>query len=255
MKLNDVYKKAIKIVKRARKVYYNQPFEEAVEGYKYENDCVTTNDLATQAFLVKHLAKLIPDCGFLGEEKLDDTKDKQYVWIMDPIDGTYNYEKSIYLFGCQVALQKDGKTIFSVLDVPSFNETYYSFEGKSFCNGKQLQTSKAGCARSVVLNISLRKRKDPFDSDVLMDYLRNKKLRIYGSSLFDFALVASGKADCLIINSSTPWDVEPGKLLAVNAGAKVLSLNKNKMMIVAGNNKILNDIEKSLRLIDKPNQK
>lgn len=249
--MEKLYKKAIKIVKNARKIYYNKPFEEAVEGHKYANDCVTTNDIATQDYLVKNLSKLIANCGFLGEEKLNDTEGKEYVWIMDPIDGTYNYERDSYLYGCQVALQKNGKTIFSVLDVPVLNETYYSYNGVSYCNGKVLKTSKSETAKAVVLNISLRRRKDPFDSDVLMDYLRNKKLRIYGSCLYDFVLVASGKADCLIINSNTAWDVEPGKLLAVNAGAKVLNLHKNSIMIIAGNNKILHDIEKSLRLIDR----
>lgn len=252
--LNKVYKKAIQIVKKAGKLYYKKPYEVTPENNKYANDVVTNNDVLTQQFLVKHLAKLLPSCDFIGEEKLNGSGNCEYVWIMDPIDGTYNYTRNVELYGTQVALQKNGRTVFSVLHLPALKQTYYAFDGKSYCNGKPIQTSPSDQARSVVLNIYLHgKQKVPFTSETLNNYLKNKKMRIFGSSLYDFALVASGKTDCILINSSSAWDIEPGLLLAQNAGAKVLHLKEHHLMIVAGNNKILNDIEKNLKLIDPNN--
>lgn len=248
--MEKLFKKIIKIVKRADKIYYNKSFSEKEEFKKFETDVVTDKDIKTQDYLVNKFSKLIKNCGFVCEEKLNNASNNEYVFIIDPLDGTYNYKQQIKIYGTQVALQKNGKTIFSVLHLPAFKEIFYSYGGKSYLNGKQIFTSKQENARAVVLNISLSKRKAPFSSETLMDYLKTKKLRIFGSSLFDFSLVASGRVDCLITNSTTPWDVEPGLFLCVNAGAKVLNIKKHNLMIIASNNKVLNEIEKSLKLID-----
>ena len=248
--MEKIYKKALLILKRVGKSYHHKEFITTPENNKYDNDIVTNKDIETQDYLVKHLSKLIKNCGFIGEEKLNNTKEHEYVWVMDPIDGTYNYSQNIYCYGTQIALQKLGRTIFSALYLPTTKELFCSYNGKSFCNGKQIFSSTHEFAKSVVLNIHLPgKEETPFTSETLNSYLKNKKLRIFGSSLYDFALVAAGKADALLINSSSAWDIEPGLFLAINAGCKVYHIKEHHLMIIGGNNKILNDIEKSLKLI------
>lgn len=249
--MEKLYFKVLKIIKKSAKIYYKQAFEESVESYKYETDDVTNKDIETQKYLVKEFLKLIPNSGFLAEEKLNETKDKEYVWVIDPIDGTYNYKNFIELYGTQVALRKNGKVVFCAMHIPALNQMYYSYAGKSYCNGKQIFSSEKESAQGVVFNFHLLKNQEKFlEPDILYDFLKTKKVRIYGSSLFDFTLLASGKIDCLIINATTAWDLEPGMFLAANAGAKSLKVEKIGFYLVAGNNKILNDVEKKLRLIE-----
>ena len=254
--MEKIYKKTLQILKRAGKLYHKKEFVETAENKKYDNDIVTDKDVLVQKYLVKNLSKLIKGCGFIGEEKLNDSKNKEYVWIMDPIDGTHNYSKNIYCYGTQVALQKNGRTIFSAMYLPTLKEMLYTDNGKSYCNGKQIFSSENETAKSIVLNIWLPgKEEAPITMETLTSYIKSRKLRIFGSSLYDFALVASGKCDGLLINASTAWDIEPGLLIATNAGCKVFHIKEYHLMIVAGNNKLLNDIEKNLRLISNKNIK
>lgn len=247
MSLEKIYFKVLAILKKAGKIYYNKKFTEVPDNYKYENDDVTSNDIETQKFLVKELSKLIENCGFVAEEKLSQNENSEYVWIIDPIDGTFNYKNGINVFGTQVALQKNKKTIFSALYLPAFKEIYYSYNNKSYCNGNEITSSKNKKAKSVALNIHLKLGKtSAIDAQSLFSLFRNRKVCVYGSSLFIFCLVASGKIDCVLINSNTPWDIEPGLLLAVNAGAAIHYIKENKMFIIAGNESILQEIKKEL---------
>lgn len=244
--MEKIYFKVLNILKKAGKIYYNKKFTEASDNYKYDNDDVTSNDISTQSFLVKELSKLIKNCGFLAEEQLTKNENNEFVWIIDPIDGTFNYKNGVNVYGTQVALQENKKTIFSALYLPAFKEIYYSYNNKSYCNGKEILTTTNKKARSVGLNIHLKLGKvTAIDADSLFSLFKNRKVRVYGSTLFNFCMIASGKMDCLLINSTTPWDIEPGLLLALNAGAIVHEVKESKMLIVAGNENILNEIKKT----------
>ena len=94
-------------VREASRLMLTDAFEVESKG-GYEN-IVTSSDLAVQDFLCERLASLLPGCGFICEEEGICTPDREYVWVIDPIDGTANYARHCHL-GCSQAwrLGRDG---------------------------------------------------------------------------------------------------------------------------------------------------
>ena len=102
---------------------------------------VTSSDLAVQHFLVGHLGKLIPGSGFLCEEEDLDDICHEYIWIIDPIDGTANYARGTSDCCISVALAKDGEVCAGVVYSPLEKRVVQCREGtwrlpeRSSCQG------------------------------------------------------------------------------------------------------------------------
>ncbi|MDD5569819.1 MAG: inositol monophosphatase, partial [Bacteroidales bacterium] len=111
-----------------------------LKGY---NNFVTYVDKTSEQLLTNALGKLLPDSGFIVEEKTTDIKGKEYTWIIDPLDGTTNYIHSVPLFAISIALTKNDKTILGVIYEINLNECFYAFEGGgAFLNDNKISVSK-----------------------------------------------------------------------------------------------------------------
>lgn len=91
--LLSVYKKVKSLVKSASKIATKRDFN--VDEKDSAINVVTTADVGIQKFLVKKLKKILPQAGFICEEENLLEKDKEYCWVIDPIDGTFNFVKGI----------------------------------------------------------------------------------------------------------------------------------------------------------------
>ena len=129
-----IVEKIIPIAREAGKLMVHSGFD--VMEKDTAANLVTSSDLAVQHFLVDHLSGIMPDAGLLCEE--DDLGDlnHEYVWIVDPIDGTANYARGIDHCAVSIALAKGGEVIAGVVYSPWRNELFHAEKGSgAFLNG------------------------------------------------------------------------------------------------------------------------
>ncbi|HSX04092.1 MAG TPA: inositol monophosphatase family protein [Rhabdochlamydiaceae bacterium] len=189
---------------------------------------VTEYDLASQNLIVSTLKKQFPDHQFLGEEdkiesKLDNSK---IVWIIDPLDGTVNFARSIPIFCVSIAAALGKEILTGVVYYPSMNELFVAEKNQgAYLNGKRIAVSQRDR-----FDISFMATGFPYDVD--KDPLKCverfasivKKgipIRRLGSAAIDLSYVACGRFDTFWEVGLHPWDLAAGKLLIEEAGGKV----------------------------------
>lgn len=250
--MEKTFKKVIKIVKKASKIYKNQNFTERCDKHKFLNDDVTDKDIATQNYLKKNFQKLIPNSCFIGEEGSENTK-SEYTWIVDPIDGTFNFKHNLFMLGTQICLLKRKKPIFSCLILPHFNRIFYADASGAYCNGKKIQVSKSVDVKDMAVLMgdfqvdkpNLQNQKQIFQS--LCDKV--KRMRMVGSSCMDSCLIACGSADIYIPYVTNAWDIIPGDFLMRQAGGTCFA-NKTLDFRIYGNKENILKILSHLKKID-----
>ncbi len=220
---------------------------------KGAKDFVTSADLRAESAIIKELQKARPSYSILSEEagyiKGDD---KEYCWIIDPLDGTNNFMHGFGFFCTTVALEKtlaNGKKeiVAAVTEAPILRETFWAEKGR----GAWMETAeKSGATR---LKVSARTKLSDsllaigsFNSDVqgdgsiLGEFVAN---RCNGSTALGLAYTAAGKFDCFIHNGAKPWDIAAGVLLVLEAKGAVSDIKGGQKMfetngVIAANSDI-----------------
>src|SRR3989338_5119797 len=104
---------------------------------------VTKADLLAEKIIISAIRKRDPDHGIISEESAHHRPDAEYVWIIDPIDGTLNFSTGIPLFGTMVALAHRGKVILSAIYLRVTNELFFAKKGKgAYVNGQRIHCSR-----------------------------------------------------------------------------------------------------------------
>ena len=184
---------------------------------KGPNDFVTKTDKNVEKILVEELSKTKKNYSFLSEEigKINN-KDKENIWIIDPIDGTINFLHGIPHFAISIALQSDGQIISGLIFDPIKDEMYYSEKNKgSYLNNQRLRVSKRSSLDDCL-----------FSSNHEGVKFSNLNMRYSGCAALDLAYVASGRLDGYFHNKINIWDIAAGALMIEEAGGIVNDLNK-----------------------------
>src|SRR3989344_835311 len=105
-------------------------------------DCVTEADLISDRLMVSAIKKQYPTHGIISEESGSYNHDADYVWIIDPIDGTHNFASRVPQFGVMVCLAYRGDVVLSVVNLPATKEFFFGKAGKgTYLNGKKIRCS------------------------------------------------------------------------------------------------------------------
>ncbi len=180
-------------------------------------DFVTKTDKQVEKILIDELSKTKKNYSFLSEEigKIDN-KDKENIWIIDPIDGTTNFLHGIPHFAICIALQSKGVIESGVIFDPIKDEMYYSEKNKgAFLNNQRLRVSKKNLLDDCL-----------FSSNHAGAKFSNLNMRCSGCAALDLAYVASGRLDGFFHNKINIWDVAAGALMVEEAGGVVNNINK-----------------------------
>ena len=180
-------------------------------------DFVTKTDKQVEKILIDELSKTKKNYSFLSEEigKIDN-KDKENIWIIDPIDGTTNFLHGIPHFAICIALQSKGVIESGVIFDPIKDEMYYSEKNKgTFLNNQRLRVSKKNLLDDCL-----------FSSNHAGAKFSNLNMRCSGCAALDLAYVASGRLDGFFHNKINIWDVAAGALMVEEAGGVVNNINK-----------------------------
>lgn len=194
------------------------------------SDPLTDADLASNDYLTSAIQENYPDHGIISEETDDLNPDAEFVWVLDPIDGTYNFSTSVPLYAVLVALLKNGEPIIAAQYYPALDEMYCAYKGGgAFWNEKQIHVRKKPDLDHSFGTSSGRFKPSVSHARFISQYLLSQKftfgLNNFHCMAYDQALIASARRDWTIHQGAALWDYVSGALLLQEAGATVTNLS------------------------------
>ena len=204
-------------------------------------DFVTKTDKNVEKILIEELSKTKKNYSFLTEETgTIKNKDKENIWIIDPIDGTTNFLHGIPHFAISIAHQFKNQIISGLIFDPIKDEMFFAEKDKgAFLNNRRLRVSKKTSLDECL-----------FSSNHEGVKFSNLDMRYTGCAALDLAYVASGRLDGFFHNKINLWDIAAGFLLVQEAGGIVNNINNfeiNKIDIRASSESINDIMLKSLQ--------
>lgn len=224
---------------------------------KSKNSFVTYVDKKAEMMLVSGLKELIPESSFLAEEGTGAKTASDYLWIIDPLDGTTNFINDIYPVSISVALQYKGNTIAGAVYEIGNDEMFAAFsDEESTLNSHPISVSN----RSKIEDSFLATGFPYYDYEKLPGYLNalaefmktTTGIRRLGSAATDLAYVACGRFDGFFEYSLSPWDVAAGAFIVQQAGGYVQDFKGEDNFIygkeiIASNPHLASTIQKTLQ--------
>ncbi|WP_316828432.1 inositol monophosphatase family protein [Pedobacter miscanthi] len=194
--------------------------------YKGLNDMVSYVDKTAEQKLVQNLEKLIPDAGFITEEKTISRIGKTYTWIIDPLDGTTNFIHGIPAYGISVALYEDGLPVVGVVYELNRGEMFYSYKGgAAFMNKKEIKVSVNPDLKSSLLATGFpyyQFDKQPQYLKLLAEMMQKSHgVRRIGAAAIDLVYTACGRFDAFFEFNLQQWDFAAGCFIVQQAGGEV----------------------------------
>ena len=195
---------------------------------KGPNDFVTEVDQAAERIIIETLLSAYPDHAILAEEsgRSMGSHTSDYVWIIDPLDGTTNFIHGFPQYAVSIALAFKGKVEQAVVYDPARNDLFYATKGRgAFMNDKRLRVSKRIRLADALIGTGFPFRKgDNFKRymkifEELMPLCAG--LRRPGAAALDLCYVAAGWYDAFFETGLHPWDVAAGSLIVTEAGGLV----------------------------------
>ncbi len=213
--------------------------------YKGAIDLVTEADVQSEALIIAGIKERFPDHGILAEEKGSEQGESDFLWIIDPVDGTTNYAHGFPVYGVSIALEYRGEVIAGVVYEPNLDELFTAEKGKgAFLNGSPIRVSETRD-----LDKSLLATGFPYDFRIDPERiiklftafsLRTQGIRRAGAATIDLVSLACGRFDGFWEFGLKPWDMAAGGLIATEAGARITMMEGQPYdirvpEIVAGN--------------------
>lgn len=228
--------------------------EIGVESKAGDANFVTKYDTMIQEILKKKLLEILPEAGFVGEEK-DEAfcADREYVYIVDPIDGTTNFIKDYHQSCISVALRKEKKGYLGMIYNPYVDEFFYAQRGEgAFVNGRQIHVSEEPLANGIVIfgTAPYYKELNQPTFDMAYSYFQKAlDVRRGGSAALDLCAIAAGRAELFFELCLSPWDYAAGALIIEEAGGIVTTVEGDalpydkKCSVIATNRIVRGEIE------------
>ena len=195
---------------------------------KGPSDFVTNSDLKTEKIIMDELKKAKPSYSIISEENgIENNKDKDNTWIIDPIDGTTNFLHGIPHFAISIALKSKDEIISGLIFDPIKDEMFYAEKNRgAYFNNQRIRVSKKNKIDDCLFVVE-----GQFKNDLNLTYRKT------GSAALNMAYVASGRYDGYFQKNLNLWDIAAGIVLIKEAGGVIneinLSNNKNIKLIAS----------------------
>jgi myo-inositol-1(or 4)-monophosphatase len=206
---------------------------------KQQNDFVSEVDHAAEEAIISVLRDAYPDHGFLGEESGYKDREAEYLWIIDPLDGTTNFLHGVPQYCVSIGLVHKGQLTQGVVYDPNRNELFTATRGVgAYLNDRRIRVSKLDKLDGALVGTGF-----PFKViENVDDYLRMLKnvmkatsgVRRPGAAALDLAWVAAGRMDAFWELGLSPWDMAAGALLVREAGGLVGDLDGEDKYMASG---------------------
>ena len=208
---------------------------------KGPSDFVSNADTKAEKTIIEELKKAKPNYSILSEEDGSETnKDKENVWIIDPIDGTTNFLHGVPHFAISIALKSGEEIIAGLIYDPIKDEMFYAEKNNgAFFNNKRIRVSKKKETNSCLFATGGKE-------DLNIELITRKS----GSAALDMAYVAAGRYDGYFQNKLNLWDIAAGIIIVKEAGGIIntIDLLKNDNIKVRASSSAIN--EKMLKKLE-----
>ncbi len=225
-----------------------------IEHQKSLRDDLLDVDVEAENIILTQLRKTSSEIGTLSEEAGHEGDHNQY-WIVDPLDGSANFQHGSHLFAIAIALIINQVTALGVIYLPISNEMFTAIHNQgAYLNGNHIHVSKTAALEDAIIHAGdimkegdLRLTRERLE-DISKLIMQARRIRMIGTAATDLAYLASGRADALINHAQTPWDIEAGKLLLLEAGGKITTKQRenNEALLIYSNGAVHEEIENLL---------
>jgi myo-inositol-1(or 4)-monophosphatase len=190
-------------------------------GWKGPGDRVTDVDVAIQSRLVERIGAAFPGDAIVAEEgPALDPGGREFVWAVDPLDGTNNFALGLPCFAVSIGVLRHGLPHAGVVHDPCTGFTAWALRGQGAGEGaRALAVDSRPLTRAS--NLSVRVPLDPALAPVVSAWLRRYKLRGFGSVALHLAYAALGAIDLVLDHQARLWDVAAGAAILLEAGGRI----------------------------------
>lgn len=194
---------------------------------KGDRNLATNLDKEAEEIILDKVRTKFPQHGIIAEEGGESDSDKEYLWIVDPLDGTHNFIRDINIFGVSIGIVRKKKFVAGVIYIPKDDELYAGEEGGgAYKNGKKIKVSSIDNLKqcSIAFDSSIR-----YSSEVMLKVLGDLadkvfNIRMLGSSARHLSYLAEGRLDFVVEFHDRPWDFAGGVSIIEEAGGKLTDL-------------------------------
>ncbi|MDR6941524.1 inositol monophosphatase family protein [Mucilaginibacter pocheonensis] len=221
--VTEIAKQAGDFIRQERKTFAPDKIE-----YKGLNDLVSYVDKTAEKIIVEGLQKILPEAGFITEEKTTTTVGERYNWIIDPLDGTTNFIHGIPSFSVSIALKEYDELVAGVVYEINLDECFYAWkDAPAYLNGKEIRVSK-----NLTVADSLLATGFPYYDfgkqaayiELFADLMKScHGLRRLGSAAVDLAYTACGRFDAFYEYNLNSWDIAAGIVIVKQAGGQIVN--------------------------------
>jgi len=206
-----------------------------------DSDVVTIADKESEASILSYIREHYPSHGVISEESGRDHDDREWRWVIDPLDGTTNFSSGLPAFCVSIALEHNREALIGVVYSPYLGECFYAVKGVgAWMNGKPIRCSdKVELSKAVVATGMPYDRNDNPDNnlaEINRVALRVRGIRRMGSAAIDLCYTAVGFFDAYWELNLNRWDVAAGQLIAKEAGAVIESIRTDRNHSILASN-------------------
>ena len=219
----EASKAAAEVIKK----YYQGNFQVEI---KNDQTPVTEVDIQAEKIIKEIILNAFPDHGFYGEETNRENYDSDFLWLVDPIDGTKGFVRGYPFFSTQIALMHKSQIILGVSNAPIFEEIIFAELGKgSWTDNHRTKVSKTSKIESSTIStgnlksLALSEKWSNFGKIVS----RIDRIRGYGD-FYHYHLLATGKIDAVIESDVNILDVAALSIIISESGGVFTDLNGKK---------------------------
>jgi myo-inositol-1(or 4)-monophosphatase len=188
-------------------------------------DPVTAADHAAETAMRALIRRTFPDHGIVGEEFGEERADAEYVWVLDPIDGTKSFISGMPAWGTLIALTRFGEPVFGTMNQPFIGERFSGDGGAAHYRGpagtRELRVRPCAKLAEAVLFTTSPRLMNAADRKAFSRVEEAARLSRYGGDCYAYCMLAAGHVDLVIETELKPYDVLPLVPIIVGAGGVV----------------------------------
>ncbi|MBS1501044.1 MAG: inositol monophosphatase [Bacteroidetes bacterium] len=243
----DIAKQAGDFIRQERKGFSADKIE-----YKGLNDLVSYVDKGAEKLIVSNLEKVLPEAGFITEEKTTSKTGERYNWIIDPLDGTTNFIHGVPTYSVSIALQENDELVMGVVYEINLDECFYACkDAPAYLNGREISVSDTSEVKKSLVATGFpyyNFEKQAAYMELFTELMRScHGLRRLGSAAVDLVYTACGRFESFYEYNLNPWDVAAGVVIVRQAGGEVVNFKGggevlNTRELLATNSKITGEM-------------
>ena len=243
---------AIRAAREAGKVLLEGSRKPIEVDHKYQRDVKLAMDRKAETAIIGILSEAFPDHEILAEERGRVGGSSDYLWVIDPLDGTYNYSRRFPIWCTSIGLCRGEEYLVGVIYEPIIGDLYAGEKGKgATLNGKPMRVSAVDRLQDAMIAHSAGVEEEDIRESMRVASLLSitaSKVRGLGAAATHMAYVASGRLDGFVDCCAKRWDVAAGLVLLKEAGGMVTIRERDgdELDLVASNGLIHDELLKAI---------